>query len=92
MKKIATVFTAILLAAAMLLPQAMLADQGAVFTMNGTDNVPAGGTFDVTLSVSGEYAIHAAHLSVEYDPNSHVWCLLAPAQYGFELYPARLAV
>ena len=61
---------AILLAAAMLLPQAMLADQGAVFTMNGTDNVPAGGTFDVTLSVSGEYAIHAAHLSVEYDPNS----------------------
>ena len=70
MKKIATVFTAILLAAAMLLPQAMLADQGAVFTMNGTDNVPAGGTFDVTLSVSGEYAIHAAHLSVEYDPNS----------------------
>ena len=52
MKKIATVFTAILLAAAMLLPQAMLADQGAVFTMNGTDNVPAGGTFDVTLSVS----------------------------------------
>lgn len=37
---------AILLAAAMLLPQAMLADQGAVFTMNGTDNVPAGGTFD----------------------------------------------
>lgn len=46
MKKIATVFTAILLAAAMLLPQAMLADQGAVFTMNGTDNVPAGGTFD----------------------------------------------
>lgn len=30
MKKIATVFTAILLAAAMLLPQAMLADQGAV--------------------------------------------------------------
>ena len=62
MKKIATVFTAILLAAAMLLPQAMLADQGAVFTMNGTDNVPAGGTFDVTLSVSGEYAIHAAHL------------------------------
>jgi len=70
MKKIATVFMAILLAAAMLLPQAMLADQGAVFTMNGTDNVPAGGTFDVTLSVSGEYAIHAAHLSVEYDPNS----------------------
>lgn len=70
MKKIATIFTAILLAAAMLLPQAMLADQGAVFTMNGTDNVPAGGTFDVTLSVSGEYAIHAAHLSVEYDPNS----------------------
>ena len=57
MKKIATIFTAILLAAAMLLPQAMLADQGAVFTMNGTDNVPAGGTFDVTLSVSGEYAI-----------------------------------
>ena len=28
MKKIATIFTAILLAAAMLLPQAMLADQG----------------------------------------------------------------
>lgn len=70
MKKLATVFTAILLIAAMLLPQAMLADQGAVFTMNGTDNVPAGGTFDVTLSVSGEYAVHAVHLSVEYDPNS----------------------
>ena len=67
------VLTAILvIAAAVSFSAVSVADGGAIFTMNDVDGIQPGESFDITLSISGEYAVHGMNLSIEYDPTAMV--------------------
>lgn len=71
MKRIFSLFAAMLFAAIVLVPPFARADGGkVVFSMNSVDNVATGESFTVTLSISGEYQAHGMNLSIEFDPNS----------------------
>ncbi|MBR5947422.1 MAG: hypothetical protein IKZ82_02085, partial [Clostridia bacterium] len=71
MKRIFSLFAAVLFAALILASPAALAGGGpVVFSMNSVENVSPGESFTITLSISGDYQAHGMNLSIEFDPNS----------------------
>ncbi|MBQ5487723.1 MAG: hypothetical protein IIT70_02565 [Clostridia bacterium] len=72
MKRLFSLFAALVVAAALVLSPAVHAEQGGIFTLSDASNISPGQTFDVTLSISGDYAVHGMNLSIEYDPTALV--------------------
>lgn len=72
MKRLLSALAALLLAAVLILPAAVRAEAGAIFTMNDAENIAPGDTFDITLHISGDYEAHGMSLSVEFDPTALV--------------------
>lgn len=72
MKRLFTVLAALVIAAALVLSPAVLAEEGGIFTLTDASNISPGQTFDITLSISGDYEVHGMNLSIEYDPTALV--------------------